>query len=59
MYYKFLKSGPVGINYFGSVLSITQTICISNFRFLSLIVNILWLFEKYNLVNVITFVTTL
>ena len=49
----------MGGNYFGSVFSITQIICISNFRFLFLIVNILWLFEKYTLVNVTTFVTSL
>ena len=54
-----LKSGPVGGNYFGSVFSVTQIICISNFRSLSLIVHILWFFEKYTLVNVTTFVTTL
>ena len=51
--------GPVGGSYFGSVFSITQIIHISNSRSLSLIVNILWLFEKYTLVNVTTFVTTL
>ena len=51
--------GPVGGGYFGSVFSITQIVCISNFRSLSLIVNILWLFDKYTLVNVTTFVTTL
>ena len=51
--------GPVGGSYFGSVFSITQIIHISNFRSLSLIVNILWLFEKYTLVNVTTFVTSL
>ena len=33
-------------NYFGSVFSITQIICISNFRSLSLKVNILCFFEK-------------
>ena len=49
----------MGGNYFGSVFSISQIIGISNFRSLSLIVNILWLFEKYTLVNVTTFVTTL
>ena len=36
----------MGGNYFGSVFSITQIICISNCRSLSLIVNIMWLFEK-------------
>ena len=39
---------------FASVFPITQIICISNFRSLSLIVNILWLFEKYPLGNVTT-----
>ena len=48
----------MGGNYFASVFSITQ-ICISNFRSLSLKVNILWLLEKYTLVNVSTFVNTL
>ena len=47
------------VNSFGSVFPITQIIYISNFRSLSLIVNILWLFEKYTLVNVTIFVTTL
>ena len=51
--------GPVGGSYVGSVFSITQIIGISNFRSLSLMVNILWPFEKYTLVNVTTFVTTL
>ena len=53
------KVGPVGGSYFGSVFSITQIICISNLRSLSLIVIILWLFEKYTLVNVTKFVNTL
>ena len=39
----------MGRNYLGSVFSITQIICISIFRSLSLIVNILWLFEKIHL----------
>ena len=54
-----MRVGPVGVNYFGSVVPMTQIIRISIFRSLSLIVNILWLFEKYTLVNVTTFVTTL
>ena len=37
----------------------TQIICIWDFRSLSLMVNILWLFEKYTLVNVTTLVTSL
>ena len=49
----------MGVNSLGSVFPMTQIICISNVRPLSLIVNILWLFEKYTLVNVTTFVTTL
>ena len=49
----------MGGSYFGSVFSVTQIIVISNFRSLSFIVNILWLFEKFTLVNVTTFVTTL
>ena len=49
----------MGVNSFGSVFPMTQIICISNFRSLSLIVNILWPFENYTLVNVTTFVTTL
>ena len=49
----------MGVNPFGSLFPAAQTICISNFRSLSLIVNILWLFEKYTPVNVTTFVTTL
>ena len=53
------RVGPVGGNYFGSIFSTTQNICISNFRSLSLIVNILWHFEKYILMNVTTFVSTL
>ena len=49
----------MGGSYFGSVFSVTQIIGISDFRSLSFIVNILWLFEKYTLLNVTTFVTTL
>ena len=47
------------VDYFGSVFPITQITCISKFRCVSLIVNILWLFEKYILVKVTTFVTNL
>ena len=36
----------MGGNYLGSVFSTTQIICISIFRSLSIIVNILWLFER-------------
>ena len=54
-----LRLGPVGVNYFASLFPMAQIICISNFRSLSLIVNILWLFEKYTLGNVTTLVTTL
>ena len=42
----------MGGSYFGSIFSITQIIGISNFKSLSFIVNILWLFEKFTLVNV-------
>ena len=49
----------MGVNSFGSVFPMTQIIGISDFRSLSLKVNILWLFEKYTLVNVTTLVTTL
>ena len=54
-----IRVGPVGGSYFGIIFSTTQIICISNVRSLSLIVNIVWLFKKYTLVNVTTFVTTL
>ena len=47
------------VNSFASVFPITQIISVSNFRSLSLIGNILWLFEKYTLGNVTTLVTTL
>ena len=49
----------MGGSYFGSVFSVTQIIGVSNFRSVSFKVNILWLFEKFTLVNVTTFVTTL
>ena len=51
--------GTVDVNPFGSLFPAAQTICISNVRSLSLIVNILWPFEKYTLVNVTTLVTSL
>ena len=44
----------MGVNSLGSVFPMTQIVCISNFRSLSLIVNILWLFEKNTLMNVTT-----
>ena len=47
------------VNSFGSIFPMTQIICISDFRSLSVMVNILWLFEKYTLVNVTTLVTPL
>ena len=53
------RVGPVGAHSLGNVFPMTQIICISNFRSLLLIGNILWLFGKYTLVNVTTFVTTL
>ena len=37
---------PMGGNPYGSVVSSSKVISISNFRSLSLIVNILWTFEK-------------
>ena len=49
----------MGVNSIGSVFPMTQIISLSNFRSLSLIVNILWIFKKYTLVNVTTFVTLL
>ena len=59
----------MGGNYFGRVISRTQIIRISNFRSLSLIVNIVWLFEKihpcecdficdYSIIVILGFVTS-
>ena len=49
----------VGLNPFSSVFPIPQIICISDFRPVSSIVNTLWLFEKYTMVNMSTLVTSL
>ena len=51
--------GAVGVNSFGSVFPITQIMRVSDFRSLALMVNIVWLFKKYTLVNVTTLVTSL
>ena len=59
----------MGIIYFGRVFLTTQIICISNFSFLSSIVNMLWLFEKihpgecdhicdYSIIVILRFVTS-
>ena len=54
-----LKSGASGWKLFWQRILRNSYYFVSNFRSLSLIVNILWGFEKYTLVNVTTFVTTL
>ena len=61
--------GPVSGNYLGSVFSLTQIIWISISKFPSIIVNILWLFEKihpgecdcicdYSIIAILEFVTS-